>query len=140
MFDLAVKYVGFLKHVPVLPHAFDGLLKFGKLISDRQVLEYMDEIENELATWNGVTVHAHKFGGLQFNTGKKEIGHIHGNGLLDILFTRQLKEELIQQGKAREHHVFKNSGWISFSITNAESKTTAIELLRLSYSRIGAGK
>ena len=140
MFDIAVKYAGFLKHVPVLPHAFDGLLKMNKLFTNKKILDYIDEIENEVSGWEGVTICAHKFGGLQFDAFRKEIGHIHGNGLLDILFTRRIKEQLVSEGKAKEHHVFKNSGWISLPVTNETEKNTAVELLRLSYSRIVEGK
>jgi hypothetical protein len=140
MFDLAVKYTGFLKHVPVVPHAFDGLLKISKLITNPEVLDYIDEIEKELLSWDGVEVSAHKFGGLQFDLNGKEIGHIHGNGLLDILFSRKIKEQLIEEGRAKEHHVFKNSGWISFAVKDETGKNNAIELLRLSYSGIRKDK
>ncbi|MFL5754542.1 MAG: luciferase family protein [Bacteroidia bacterium] len=140
MFDLAVKYFGFLKHVPLLPHAFDGLLKMSRLISNRAVLDHMDEIEKEALLWEGVSLSAHKFGGLQFNVFEKEIGHIHGNGLLDILFNREIKAQLISERKAKEHHVFKNSGWISLTVVDEVTRDRAVELLRLSYSKIREGR
>jgi Family of unknown function (DUF5519) len=135
MFNITVKYFGFLKHIPLLPHLFDSFMKIGILFSNKHILDYIDDIENEVLSWNNTTVHLHKFGGIQFDVNKKEIGHIHSNGILDILFTREIKEQLIKQGKAKEHHTFKNSGWITLYIKTAEDKNTAIELLRDSYLR-----
>jgi hypothetical protein len=136
MFDLVVNKFGFLKHVPLLPHIYDGGMKIQKLFFDRNILIFMDEIEEEVLSWKNTSARIHKFGGMQFDAGAKEIGHIHGNGVLDILFSREIKNKLIAENKACEHHTFKNSGWISFYIRTKEDKIAAVELLRSSYSRV----
>ncbi|HWA34971.1 MAG TPA: luciferase family protein [Cyclobacteriaceae bacterium] len=133
MFDFVVKYFGFLKHVPGLPHFFDSFLKIHTSLSDSSVLDYCDEIENEVLLWDRMSVSTHKFGGVQFNLGSKEIGHIHGNGLLDILFNREIKNRLLVTGRVSDHHVFRDSGWVSVWIRKSEDKLLAIELLRQSY-------
>jgi hypothetical protein len=133
MFNLVVKYAAPLKHVPVLPHLFDALLKISTMLSNKNLLDYVDEIENEVLSWEHVTLQMHKFGGIQFNLYDKELGHIHGNGLLDILFSRKTKSELMLKYPVREHHVFKHSGWISFQIKTEVDKKIAIQLLRYSY-------
>jgi len=133
MFDLVVKYAAPLKHVPPLPHVFDALLKIWSLLSNRNLLDYLDELEREVLLWKGTSIVIHKYGGTQFNYHGKELGHIHGNGLLDVLFNRKVKAELIQKYTLNEHHIFKDSGWISFKIKNPEDKQIAIELLRLAY-------
>lgn len=133
MFNLVVKYAAPLKHVPVLPHVFDALRKIGTLFTNNNLLDYLDEIESEVLSWQHTTLQMHKFGGLQFNLYNKELGHIHGNGLLDILFSRKEKSELMQKYPVKDHHVFKNSGWISFQVKTEADKKIAIELLRLSY-------
>lgn len=135
MFDFTVRYLGFLKHVPLLPHWFDALMKIGLLFSNRKLLDYLDEIEDEVLSWQHMSAGIHKFGGTQFNLGKTEIGHIHGNGLLDILFNKEVKAQLVREGRVKEHHIFKDSGWISFYIKTQEDKVFAIELLRQSYAR-----
>ena len=133
MFDFTVKYFGFLKHIPLLPHVFDAIMKMEKLFTRKDVLNYIDDIESEVLSWRNTTTHLHKFGGIQFDVAQKEIGHIHSNGLLDILFTKEIKEQLIREGKAKEHHTFKNSGWISFYIRSEEDKKFALDLLKHSY-------
>jgi hypothetical protein len=133
MFDWVVKNVGFLKHVPLLPHIFDASLKVISLLYNKNLPDYIDEIENEVSAWPTATVRAHKFGGIQFNTNNGELGHIHGNGLLDVLLSREQKSLLMQEYPVQHHHVFKNSGWISFRVKTAADKQIAIELLRRSY-------
>jgi uncharacterized membrane protein YcgQ (UPF0703/DUF1980 family) len=133
MFDFIVNRFGVLKHIPLLPHLFDALLKLGLLISNKRVLDLMDEIEQEVLSWKNTSMQIHKYGGIQFNCGKNEIGHIHGNGLLDILFSRAIKSQFLKEEKVLDHHTFKNSGWITFPIKTIEDKESAIELLKYSY-------
>lgn len=135
MFDFTVRYFGFLKHVPLLPHLFEAMLKVTTFASNRSVLDYIDDIENTVLSWKQTSIHPHKFGGVQFNVNDKEIGHIHGNGLLDIPFSKSVKEQLISEtnGKVKEHHIFKKSGWISFYIEDRRDKELALSILKRSY-------
>ena len=135
MFDLIVKRLGFLKHIPFAAIGFDGLIRFRTIAFNSSLSKCLDEIEEEVTKWEGVSVVMHKYGGAQFNVGKKEIGHVHGNGLLDVLLSRKQKEELIKAGKAEDHHVFRDSGWISFWIRSLADKDNAIELLRISWEQ-----
>jgi hypothetical protein len=133
MFRFTVKYVGFLKRVPLLPQIFESWLKMGSLVVAPQVLTVIDEIEAEVAKWDGITIGNHKYGGIQFNRNGREIGHIHGNGMLDIPLTRKLKLQFIEQGKLLDHHTIKDTGWSSFEIHTLTDKDRAIELLQESY-------
>lgn len=133
MFDFVVKYLGFLKNIPLLPHLFESGLKVATALASPKVLNYMDEIETEVDSWDNISISNHKYGGIQFNKNGSEIGHIHGNGLLDIPFNKKIKNEIIKEGKLKDHHIFKNSGWSSFYIHTNEDKDYAIKLLRESY-------
>lgn len=133
MFNVAVKYIGFLKHIPFVAQTFEGGLKLLTLCTNPKLLDVIDEIENEVGAWPGVTLSNHKYGGLQFNKNSHEMGHVHGNGMLDILLTRTLKEQLITEGKVNEHHTIKNSGWCSFKINGTIDKPQAVELLKEAY-------
>ena len=137
MFRFTVKYVGFLKRVPLLPQIFESWLKMGSLVVTPQVLTVIDEIETEVSKWDGITIGNHKYGGIQFNRNGREIGHIHGNGMLDIPLTRKLKLQFIEQGKLLDHHTIKDTGWSSFEIHTLTDKDRAIELLRESYELRG---
>jgi hypothetical protein len=135
MFNLIVRRLGFLKHIPFAAIGFDAVLRCWTTLFKREISRSLDEIENEVLKWEGVTMVMHKYGGAQYNVEKKEIGHVHGNGLLDVLLSVKQKEALVREGKAEEHHVFKNSGWISFYIRSAADKQNALDLLRMSWEQ-----
>lgn len=91
------------------------------------------QITNALLQWSDVTVAPHRFGGVEYQLGTREIGHIHGDTLVDIPFPTAVRNELVAAGQAYPHHVMPNSGWISFLIRNPEDVNQAIALLQRSY-------
>jgi hypothetical protein len=91
-----------------------------------------DRIRAEVASWDGVAVRPHRFGGVEFRLGRRELGHLHGDRIADLPFTRRLRDELIAAGRARRHHVLPDSGWVTCSLEDADE---AIALFRLSYER-----
>jgi Luciferase len=92
-----------------------------------------ERIEAVVLTWPGVESRPHRFGGTEFNLGKREVGHIHGDHLLDIAFTRQLRDELVEAGLAQPHHIYPRSNWVSFYLREEEDVESAVALLRRSY-------
>ena len=73
-------------------------------------------IRGTVGSWPGVTAVPHRFGGLEYRFGKKEMGHVHGDRLADLPVPRRLHDELIAAGRAVPHHVLPNTGWISVFI------------------------
>jgi hypothetical protein len=45
--------------------------------------------------------------------GHREIGHVHGDSLVDIPFPLHVRDELVKGGAAEPHHVLPKSGWVS---------------------------
>ena len=105
-------------------------------VVERQVVDGSGaRIEREVASWEGVTVHEHRFGGVEFRLGKRELGHLHGDRLADLPFKRPVRDMLVQTGRALPHHVLPDSGWVSKRIETEEDADEVIELFRLSYER-----
>ncbi len=97
------------------------------------IREIVQRIVNTISAWEGITANPHRFGGVEFKLGSIEIGHIHSNGMVDIPFTRKLRETLVANGDAQPHHLLHDSGWITvFARTDAEADH-ALRLYRLSY-------
>jgi hypothetical protein len=90
-------------------------------------------IRAAVLAWPGVSAHPHRFGGEEFRLGRRELGHLHGNTLLDVPFPTHVRDDLIAAGRAQPHHVLPDSGWISFRIKAEADVSAAIELLRTSY-------
>jgi Family of unknown function (DUF5519) len=86
-------------------------------------------IEQEVGSWEGVTVHPHRFGGVEFRLGRRELGHLHTGGWADLPFTRRIREMLVETGRAEQHR-FGVAGWVS-----AELSDETVELFRLGYER-----
>ena len=91
------------------------------------------KIRTEVLTWNGVTALPHRFGGIEFRFGKREVGHMHGDYLVDIPFPMKIHDDLITKGIVEKHHILPDSGWISFYIKEDKDIETAIALFRKSY-------
>jgi hypothetical protein len=90
-------------------------------------------IQAAVMEWPDVSVAPHRFGGIEFRVGKRELGHIHGNHLVDIPFPKVVRDEVVGSGLADKHHYLPETGWISRHLRAPDDITTAIALLRRSY-------
>ncbi|HVO44447.1 MAG TPA: luciferase family protein, partial [Aggregatilineales bacterium] len=77
----------------------------------------------------------HRFGGVEFKLGTREIGHIHGDWLVDIPLTNAFRAQLVVEGRAQDHHIYPGTGLISFHLKSDRDIDNALWLLRLSYLR-----
>ena len=91
-------------------------------------------IEQAVASWPGVTVAPHRFGGVEFRVGRRELGHLHGS-IADLPFPRRVRDELIAAGRARPHHVLPDSGWVTVPMRTSAEASGVIELFRQNYER-----
>ena len=91
------------------------------------------QIVDTLLTWDGVEAHPHRFGGTEFRIGRREIGHIHGDYLVDIPFPKKVRDEIVANGLAKPHHILPETGWISFYLCEDDDIEKAIGLLNRSY-------
>ncbi|QYR21314.1 DUF5519 family protein [Paenibacillus sp. sptzw28] len=91
---------------------------------------------DQLLTWPEVTQQPHRFGGIEFRFRGKEIGHLHGDHLVDLTLPKSLRDELVISGRAQPHHMYPDSGWVSVYLTSNEDVTRAIEILRLKYEHL----
>lgn len=92
-------------------------------------------ITTTVAAWPGVTTRPHRFGGVEFRLGRRELGHLHGDQIADLPFPRRVRDQLIADGHARPHHLLPDSGWITLPIRGPTDVEDAIDLFRLSYER-----
>ncbi len=74
-----------------------------------------------------------KVGRGSYRLRRREIGHVHGDSLVDIPFPKKLRDELVATGRAEPHHVLPKSGWVTIYLSQASDVDRAIELLRLSF-------
>ena len=92
-------------------------------------------IVREVSAWPDVTVAPHRFGGVEFRVGRRELGHLHGSRWADLPFPVRVRDELIAAGRAERHHVLPDSGWITVRIRDANDVPRVVELFRMNYDR-----
>ncbi|WP_240432648.1 luciferase family protein [Rubrobacter indicoceani] len=102
-------------------------------------------LERELLSWPGVfkRYDADGIGGLAVTgyrygdpeTGGPQLGHLHHDGVADLQFPRELREDLVRAGKAQPHR----GGFravVSYRIGSEKDIPGAVSLFRLSYGII----
>ena len=93
-----------------------------------------DTITLAVLQWPGVSAQPHRFSGTEYLLNQtREIGHIHGDSLVDIPFPRRVRDEVVAAGLAEPHHILPESGWVSLFLVSEADVETAVTLLRRSY-------
>jgi hypothetical protein len=135
IFHFVVRRLRWLGQVPLLPQLFDAWLLLVTALSDRSKLRAIELLEKGATEIFGAEVRVHRYGGTGFVIGETELGHVHGNGLVDLFVGRTFRGEVLQSKKALPHHVFPRSGWVSFWIKDEGDLTVAFDLLRMANQR-----
>ncbi len=123
-----------------------------------------ERIREAMLSLPNVSAAPHRFGGIEFKLGKRELGHTHiawhitgqtvGRGighsieqgnehekiLLDIPFPMSVRNKLVGSGKVQPHHILPRSGWVSYIVDSEAEVEFAIELLRMSYTIAATSK
>ncbi len=94
----------------------------------------IEAVRHAVANWDGVQVHEHRFGGLEFRIGRRELGHLHPS-FADLPFPRGERDRLVASGRARPHHVLPDSGWVTVPMRTAAEVVVVIQLFRENYER-----
>lgn len=90
----------------------------------------------QVSSWKSVSVDEHRFGGVEFRLGRRELGHLHAL-FADLPFPRRIRDEIVASGRARPHHVLPDSGWTTVPMRTAPEAENVIALFRLNYERAG---
>jgi hypothetical protein len=106
------------------------------VINNRGVTDpIVEKIKREVESWDGVSVSPHRYGGLEFRVGRRELGHLHGSRFADLPFPIAVRTQLVQNGQADRHHILPRSGWVTRWIAGDADVDAVIGLFRLNYDR-----
>lgn len=94
----------------------------------------VETVRDAVASWQGVTTHHHRFGGVEFRVGRRELGHLH-RSFADLPFPRRIRDELVRAGRAHPHHILPESGWVTVPMRSATEIQNVIALFRQNYER-----
>jgi hypothetical protein len=129
IFRFVVRRFRWLARVPFLPQLFDAMLLSATAVFNRRKLYAIEKLEREACSRFNATIGNHRLGGIGFFVGKREIGHVHGNGLVDAFVGRAKRDALVQSGTALPHHAFPRSGWVSWWMRTEADVPRALQLI-----------
>ena len=119
------------------PHDVEGRVgSEGDTINNDKTLGAMIQISQRLARWPGVTLDAHRYGGLGIFVEDQELAQLHDCGLLDVSLTAVERDVLLREGQVHHHHTFPDSGWITLPINGLDDVPLAMEALSMAHAHI----
>jgi hypothetical protein len=96
--------------------------------------ELLESIEREVLGWPGVNKDPGRSHVSVYRFGRRQIGHVHHDGVADLPFPRAVLDGLISDGLAEPHR----GGFpavVSYRIRGPEDVPGAIDLFRMNYDR-----
>lgn len=109
--------------------------------------QLLAQVEHEVLGWGGVFkkrdedgpggggVTGYRYGDPE--AGGPQIGHVHDDGHADFSFPREVRDGLIQTGRATSHPAFpKSRTTVSHRVRSAEDVAGALELFRMKYEQL----
>jgi hypothetical protein len=103
-------------------------------------LELLAAVEREILGWPGVEAEQAWFGGAEvtiYKVGRRQLGHVHDDGVADLLFPKAVHDELISAGRA-EPHGAGFAGAVSAALERPDEVPEVVALFRVSYERARA--
>ena len=95
-----------------------------------------ETIKDEILKWPAITTEPNRFGGIEFLVNRKEMGHLHGERLADLPFPIEVRKELVASRRALPHHIYPESGWVSYWIRNSDDIPAVVDLFKIQYERL----
>lgn len=93
-----------------------------------------EQITKVVLTWEGVTARPHRRGGTEYMLGGREIGHVHGDDVVDVPFPKRVASQLVASGRAEPHE--RSAGSVSCHLVDSAAIERGTRLLRESFERL----
>ena len=112
MFGFFVRNLRGLARVPGFAHLFDALLLGWTAAFRPERRRAMEALEAAVLALPGTRLRVHRLGGVEFvGANGRELGHLHGHGLLDVPAGKAQAAEWVADGRAQAQHVRARGGW-----------------------------
>jgi hypothetical protein len=96
-----------------------------------------ERIAAEVGSWPGIEVDRSEVGEIAFKFGKRELGHLHGDGVAHFGLPKSTWRELHAAGRIEHHPVFPGQeGPGARAIHDDDDVRDVVALFRMVYDRI----
>ena len=109
---------------------------------NRETAPAVETVKREIATWAGISLDSGPLaGGVEIRFRHRTLGHLHaplgGVAAADLIFSPEIGNALIAEGRAQPHPMVPGLGWVSVELGSAAEIANAIALFRKNYERMG---
>jgi len=94
----------------------------------------LKELVGQMRDLPDVDVHLTRQRALGFFVGKRELGHVHRRGQLDVAFPPEVRDQLVREGKVDHHRIVHDSCWVTHRLESVDDVAEAVWLLRLAHA------
>ena len=101
-------------------------------------IEAYKKIDSVISLLPNIKKERHLYGSIEWRYKNKPIGHIHGNRIVDILFSKEIQANLLLDNRVTQNKYVKYG--VSLYLKTNEDIDFAIELLTQSYNLITSKK
>jgi len=92
------------------------------------------DLLDKLAEFPEVTVCPSRLNTVGFFVGKRELGHVHPAGQLDLALPPRLGDHLVAEGRLEHHRLHHDSAWYTHQLSDADDVKEARWLLNLGHT------
>jgi hypothetical protein len=97
-----------------------------------------DAVRRALLADPEVSEATHRFEGVVFSLGRRELGHLHGDRTADLPLPPHISAELVASGRLSPTDVDASSDWVSRTVGEPGDVEQIVELFRISYAHVAA--
>ena len=92
-----------------------------------------ERIISQALSWPGVHRATGHFGSVALRVSRHELGHLHGDAVVDVPLSPKLRDQLDKDGMALGHRSRPGSDWVAVPLETDEGVQNALTLLRANY-------
>lgn len=78
--------------------------------------------------WPHLRERPEDYGAVGWTLGRGTIGHVHmGSRVVDVLFTRAIRDQLLRENLAEQHRYQPNSGWVTWRLKLSDDLRSLVQ-------------
>lgn len=107
--------------------------QFTNLLANQETADALSSALASLTELEGMDIRQLSRGRVGLFVGRRELGHFHRSGRLDIPLPVEIGDNLANRGRVEAHHSHVRNGWYSADVRDTTQVQTAAWLLRMAH-------